>query len=101
MKHVKPFEKLFENANTNVSLSVDVRGPADAHILFAVIIVDDEDSEDSQVEFWRANDENQLQDLMREVYAGDDESDDYENGLRQMFDDDWGMKILATEIGRI
>jgi hypothetical protein len=57
-----------------------------------------EASEDTLTEFWRANNEDELQDLLAEVYS--DGNPDYEPGVDGPdIYEEFGITILATEIG--
>ena len=79
-----------------------VNGDVNAKTLFAVVVVDDEDTEDSRVELWRANDEDHLCSLVKATYVEEpDEDDDEPDPIEQLFDDDWGIKILPEKIGTI
>lgn len=109
MKNLKSFEDhLNESESQSVTLTVPVSGRGNK--LYAVVTVDEDDSEDSRVEFYRAKDEDDLFDIVKAEFLGKDmdseeeDEDDEEwgdDGMGQMFDDDWGVKILHFEIGRI
>jgi len=84
--------------NENYLITEKVKGDLTGKKLFVVVTIDQEDSEDSTTELWRANDEDHLQDLVKEEYVGDD----FEGtpGEDSLFDGDWGFSILVTEIGK-
>ena len=72
--------------------------------LFAVINVDTDDSEDSTVELWRADDDAELEKLVKSHYCWDDDEEneeDYNEMVSQQFDEDWGFKLIPKEIGTI
>lgn len=74
--------------------------------LFTVTTVDSEDSEDTQTELWLADNEDQLQDLVKEEYTGidpddDKELDDEDSAMSDKFDEDWGIEILYNEVGTV
>ena len=86
--------------------SEEIHGYSSKHnILFAVIFVDKDDTEDTFIELWGAKDENELFDLCKEYHVGDDE--DPENGQFEPgrspigieFNNDWGIYILPKKIG--
>jgi hypothetical protein len=69
--------------------------------LYAVVNVDREDSEDTTVQLWAANDEGDLFDLVKADYCGEAADDIHREAVELMFDDDWGICILTTELGII
>jgi len=81
-----------------------VQGNIHGTKLFIIQIIDEDDTEDSSVELWRANDENDLHDQVKEFYV-DEPDEDAEEGEEEpmsiLFEDDWGFKILFKEIGTI
>ena len=85
----------------NVSIDESkINGYPKGEKLFAVVWVDVEDSEDTRTELWRANNEDELQGLIGEYFADGDP--DYEPGVHGPdVDDEFGITILATEIGNI
>jgi hypothetical protein len=85
----------------NVSIDESkINGDPKGEKLFAVVWVDVEDSEDTRTELWRANNEDELQGLIGEYFADGDP--DYEPGVHGPdVDDEFGITILATEIGNI
>jgi hypothetical protein len=89
--------------NENYLITEKVKGDLTGKKLFVVVTIDQEDSEDSTTELWRANDEDHLQDLVKEEYVGDEFGDDEEffgQSPSDIFDEDWGFSILVTEIGK-
>ncbi len=85
--------------NENYLITEKVKGDLTGKKLFVVVTMDKDDSEDSTTELWRANDEDHLQDLIKEEYVGDDFEDE-DNPFSEQFDEDWGFSILVTEIGK-
>ena len=85
--------------NENYLITEKVKGDLTGKKLFVVVTMDKDDSEDSTTELWRANDEDHLQDLVKEEYVGDDFEDE-DNPFSEQFDEDWGFSILVTEIGK-
>jgi len=85
--------------NENYLITEKVKGDLTGKKLFVVVTIDKDDSEDSTTELWRANDEDHLQDLVKEEYVGDDFEDE-DNPFSEQFDEDWGFSILVTEIGK-
>jgi hypothetical protein len=84
-----------------INVSTDeskINGDPKGEKIFVVVWVDVEDSEDTRTEFWRANNEDELQDLLAEVYSDGDP--DYEPGVHgpDVYEE-FGITILATEIG--
>ena len=63
--------------------------------LWAVISVDEDDSEDSNVSLWRADDEEHLYDQVKRDWVGDDEEivDDFEEA--------WAYRIIPKRLGEI
>lgn len=114
MKNVKTFDEHLDEGKSNsqtVTLTAGIRGES-GNQLFALIVIDEDDSEDTTIEFWRANSEEELYDAVKADFLGiddssedddenDDESDDYEEEGLSKFDEDWGFKILPKLIGRI
>lgn len=57
------------------------------------IVINDED----ESSLWLANDENHLQQLVRDEYLGEFDEDDT---IVESFDLDWGYNILFNEVGK-
>jgi len=77
-----------------------INGDPKGEKLFAVVWVDVEDSEDTRTELWRANNEDELQELIGEVFSDGDP--DYEPGVHGPdIEEEFGITILVTEIGNI
>ena len=67
-------------------------------LLFSVIMIDKDDSEDTTVAFWRADSEDQL----KEMFIADQTSDadsSYDDFLVNQIEEDWGFYILVNQIG--
>jgi hypothetical protein len=64
-------------------------------LVWAVISVDEEDHEDSNVTIWRADSEEHLYDQVKKEMVGDDEE------YQEEFEDAWGYKILPKRIGEV
>jgi hypothetical protein len=74
--------------------------------LWALIFVDEDDAEDTNLELWRADDEEDLYQQYKSSWDEeneDDEDDEEESDdfFMQRLDDDWGYKILPKLIGKI
>lgn len=75
--------------------------------LWGIIIIDEDDSEDSTLELWRANDEDHLYEQFKVSRMGyqeddeDDDDDDEEMTLEYRLDQDWGFTLLPQFIGNI
>ena len=83
--------------NTLISIpDQDILG--EGKLLYGVITVDQDDTEDSNVALWRANDEDHLYEQVKRDFCGDDE-----DGFlsKESFDEAWGYWILPKEIGKI
>ena len=91
-------------AKKKITLQLDfveeVQGNPKGKFLFSVVTVDTDDTEDSTTALWRANSENELADLIKNEYCGDEEDMFYEE-MEQRFDDDWGFNILFTKLAKI
>ena len=86
----------------NVDLEI-TNGDHDGPLLYAVNFVDEDDTEDSTVEIYRAKDEEDLYEQVRYGCIGDTEDDldeDLKSGHKR-FEEEWGISILFTEIGLI
>lgn len=88
--------------NPKVTLTKEINGNQVGKNLYALIHVDTDDCEDSRVELWRADDEAELYDLVRDEYL------DYVHGnhgpideaLSEAFDEEyWGYSLIHTKIG--
>lgn len=66
-------------------------------ILWAVISVDEDDSEDSNVSLWRADSEEHLYDQIKADWVGDD--DEYD--IAEDFEESWNYKIIPKRLGEI
>jgi len=77
---------------------VVINGKPDGKKLFALNIIDTDDSEDSTIQFYRADSESELEDLIKAEYA--EGCNDIEQ-FDEEFDNDWGIKLLPKEIGDI
>jgi hypothetical protein len=63
--------------------------------LWAVISVDEDDSEDSNVSLWRADDEERLYDQVKADWVGDDEE------IADDFEEAWAYRIIPKRLGEI
>ena len=66
--------------------------------LFVLVVVDKDDSEDTHVELWRADDEDDLRDVVKKAYS---KSFDDQEIFEAEFDEDWGVYLLPKELGTI
>lgn len=75
--------------------------------LFVVTWIDSDDSEDTKIELWIANDDDDLYDLIVTESVSADERDGFvdegevDDIYRKSIEDSWGNEILYTEIGTI
>lgn len=89
----------------NVQLTEhNVRGNEKGKKLFVLVTVDQEDTEDTTIELWRADSEDELYELVKEAYVGETEEEDGDTSnltgrIIFDFDSDWGFSILFTEVG--
>jgi hypothetical protein len=63
--------------------------------LWAIISVDEDDSEDSNVSLWRADSEEHLYDQVKADWVGDDEE------IADDFEEAWAYKIIPKRLGEI
>lgn len=63
--------------------------------IWAVISVDEDDAEDSNVSLWRADSEEHLYDQVKADWVGDDEV------IADDFEDAWTYKIIPKRIGEV
>jgi hypothetical protein len=64
-------------------------------ILWAVISVDLEDAEDSNVSLWRADSEEHLYDQVKADWVGNDEE------IADDFEEDWAYRIIPKRLGEV
>jgi hypothetical protein len=64
--------------------------------LWAIISVDVEDSEDSNVSLWRADDEEHLYNQIKADWVGEDDEEAFED-----FEEDWAYRIIPKRLGEI
>jgi len=76
----------------------EVYGNPNGKSLWALIIVDEAEPEDTQTELWRADHHDQLANLAHEHWAREHNNDP---ALMKQFEDAWGVTILPTKIGRL
>lgn len=72
-----------------------VNGNPTGKKLYVVTTIDVDDYDDTMTELWRADDDDELETLVRDRYAGDDET------RNDAFDVDWGYVILPFELGNV
>jgi hypothetical protein len=65
-------------------------------ILWAVISVDTDDAEDSNVSLWRADDEEHLYDQVKADWVGDACEE-----IADDFEEDWAYRIIPKRLGEI
>ncbi len=75
----------------------EVNGSPTGKFVYVVVIVDTDDSEDTRTEFWRADSEEELADLIEEKFK------EYinEDAGQAIFDDAWGSTILIGSFHEI
>jgi hypothetical protein len=79
-----------------IKLNLDWDQPyGEGKILWAVISVDTDDSEDSNVSLWRADSEEHLYDQVKADWAGDVEE------IADDFEEDWAYKIIPKRLGEV
>lgn len=67
--------------------------------LYAIIYVDQDDSEDTSMNLWRADDEDHLYDQLSENYYDGEDPEDF---MGPNFEEEiWGLLYLPTYIGQI
>lgn len=84
-----------------VNITVDISGNPKAKRLWILVVVDKEDSEDTQTFLWRADSEEELKESAKEYFVGDDPDDPGYTAMCEKFEDDWGLVFLYTKIGSI
>ena len=79
-----------------IRLNLDWDYPhGEGKILWAVISVDTDDAEDSNVSLWRADSEEHLYDQVKADWVGDDEE------IADDFEEDWAYRIIPKRLGEI
>jgi len=63
--------------------------------LWAIISVDEDDAEDSNVSLWRADDEEHLYDQVKADWVGDDAE------IADDFEESWNYRIIPKRLGEI
>jgi hypothetical protein len=80
-----------------IRLNLDWDQPhGEGKILWAVISVDEEDTEDSNVSLWRADSEEHLYDQVKRDWVGEDEEE-----LGDDFEEAWAYKIIPKRMGEV
>jgi hypothetical protein len=80
-----------------IRLNLDWDQPhGEGKILWAVISVDTDDAEDSNVSLWRADSEEHLYDQVKVDWVGEDEEE-----LADDFEEDWAYRIIPKRLGEI
>jgi hypothetical protein len=74
--------------------------------LYSVVIVDNDDEEDTSVLFFRANDEDHLFDEVKLFFIGYDNVEEAKDdpmweAISNDFENDWGHSILVKELGEV
>ena len=64
--------------------------------LWAIISVDEDDSEDSNVSLWRADDEEHLYNQVKADWVGEDSEEAFED-----FEESWAYRIIPKRLGEI
>lgn len=79
-----------------IRLNLDWNYPhGEGKILWAVISVDTDDAEDSNVSLWRADSEEHLYDQVKADWVGDDEE------IADDFEEDWAYRIIPKRLGEV
>jgi hypothetical protein len=80
-----------------IRLNLDWDQPhGEGKILWAVISVDEDDYEDSNVSLWRADSEEHLYDQVKADWVGEDEEE-----LADDFEEAWAYKIIPKRMGEV
>ena len=66
--------------------------------LWGVIHVDLDDTCDSGLSMWLANDETHLKEQVKEDWLGEEEEDWLHEELEKNFEESWGYSVLPKEI---
>jgi hypothetical protein len=69
----------------------------EGNLLYTVIFIDEDDHEDTNIELWKANDEDHLYEQVKEEVVQSSE----ERMENTIFDDSWGYTILHKFIGAL
>lgn len=86
-----------------IDLIVDTYGDPDGKELYTVTTIDEDDSEDTDTDLWKANNELDLYELVKEKYVGEPDGQD-ERLIEQLvgkFEYDWGITILYKKIANV
>ena len=79
-----------------IKLNLDWDQPhGEGKILWAIISVDEDDYEDSNVSLWRADSEEHLYDQVKADWVGDDEE------IADDFEEDWAYRIIPKRLGEV
>ena len=81
--------------DVNDSLIYRDKSDAESKTLFVLVVVDQDDTEDTMTELWLARDEDHLYDIVKDDRVGEDEF------LADKFDEDWGFNLLYKEVGKV
>ena len=79
----------------------EIYGKPDGKSLWALVIIDEDDAEDTQTELWRADHHDQLAELALEHHVGEVNEGTMDEAIEREFKDNWGVTILPTKIGRL
>jgi hypothetical protein len=80
-----------------IKLNLDWDQPhGEGKILWAVISVDTDDAEDSNVSLWRADSEEHLYEQVKADWVDEDEEE-----LADDFEEDWAYKIIPKRLGEV
>jgi hypothetical protein len=80
-----------------IRLNLDWDQPhGEGKILWAVISVDEDDYEDSNVSLWRADSEEHLYEQVKADWLGEDAEE-----LADDFEEDWAYKIIPKRLGEV
>lgn len=89
---------------TNITLKpyLEVYGKPTGKSLWAVVLIDEEDLEDSQTEIWRADNQEELAELALKRHVGEEiEEGSMAEAIAEEFKNNWGVTILPTRLGKI
>lgn len=81
----------------NLEFIQEIYGDPKGKALFTLTLIDNDDTEDTTVQFWRANDHDHLQELFIKDSTSEDDSE-YDDMMVSQIEEDWGINILPLHI---
>ena len=80
-----------------VEFTQEIHGDPKGKDLFTLTLIDEDDTEDTSVQLWRANDHDHLQELFIKDHTSDEDSAN-DDLLVQQIEEDWNFKIIPQQI---